>query len=389
MERSISNRFYFDYNATSPLSDRVKDFVHSGDSLFGNPASLHQTGKKSKRAIIEVSDYLFAYFNLDKVLYRLIFHSGATEGINTFFKGVALKHFEKKEKATFFFSTVDHACVYQHKEFLSLLGHDVFFFDVNQEGQFEREVLVAKILEAQKKSAKVYMNYTYMNNETGVIWPLEWASEIKKQTEVLVHVDAVQIVGKMADWQNLLNSLDAYTFSAHKFGALKGVGFTFVKDRVEFMPLIHGGSQQNSLRSGTENALGVYSIKLALSEFTDRYKKEESKKISEFLKREMLNFLAEKAELVASEAPFRNLNTFFFVFRGQKAETLSMKCDMMGIEVSTGSACSSGIIKENRILMSMGYSAEDSRAALRFSFGPFVTMDEAQIYIEKIKSVFR
>lgn len=95
--------------------------------------------------------------------------------------------------------------------------------------------------------------------------------EIKKQTSAFIHVDAVQLVGKTANWDMLSPELDAYTFSGHKFGALKGIGFSFVSNGTDFSPLIVGGSQQDGLRAGTENALGVYSIKLALHEMKEHF----------------------------------------------------------------------------------------------------------------------
>lgn len=116
-----------------------------------------------------------------------------------------------------------------------------------------------------------FLNYTYVNNESGVVWPLEWALDLKKETKCFVHVDAVQAAGKIANWEMLLPELDAYTFSGHKFGALKGIGFTFFNKELDFNPLIVGGTQQEGLRAGTENALGVYTIKLALHEMKENF----------------------------------------------------------------------------------------------------------------------
>lgn len=389
MERSISNRFYFDYNATSPLSKRVIDFLHSGDFLFGNPASLHQSGKKSRKYINETIEYLRHLFTLKTDTHKLFFHSGASEGINSIFKGLAFKFFKEGKKVSFFFSEVDHACVIQLKNDLESLGHVVHFFPVDKNGLFNQEKLIKKILNEISEGRESYLNYTYINNESGVIWPLEWAAEIKKETKAFVHVDAVQAVGKIANWEVLLPELDAYTFSGHKFGALKGIGFTFLNKEIEFSPLIVGGTQQDSLRAGTENALGVYSIKLALHDMKENFKPDELSLAKNELESSLVEFIGDKGEIVGRSSPYRNLNTIFMVLYGQKAEVLSTKFDMLGIDLSTGSACSSGIIKENRILMAMGYSYEDSRAALRFSFSPYMTSSEVASYLEKIKSILK
>lgn len=387
MEKSISNRFYFDYNATSPLAKRVTDYLHSGDSLFANPASLHQSGKKSRKYINETIDYLHQLFNLKD--YKIFFHSGASEGINSIFKGLAFTFFKEKKKASFFFAEVDHAAVVSLKEDLLALGHEVIFFGVDKNGLFDKENLISRMRQEMSEGKECFMNYTYVNNESGVVWPLDWAWEIKKETKCFVHVDAVQVVGKIANWEMLHPGIDAYTFSGHKFGSLKGVGFTFLQKGIEFSPLIVGGSQQGGIRAGTENALGVYSLKLALHEMKENFDPEGLLLAKNELEEALVEFIGEKGEVVARNSPYRNLNTVFLVLYGQKAEIVSAKFDMMGIDLSTGSACSSGIIKENRILISMGYSFEDSRAALRFSFSPFMKREEVATYVEKIRSVLK
>lgn len=302
---------------------------------------------------------------------------------------MSFKFFKNNEKVTFFFSTVDHACVVQLKADLEALGHKVCFFTVDKNGLFDQKELIKNILQETSEGRQTYINYTYVNNETGVVWPLTWAEEIKKETGAFIHVDAVQIVGKIPNWDYLSSELDAYTFSGHKFGALKGIGFTFISNKIDFEPLIVGGTQQGSLRAGTENALGVYSIKLALHDMKEHFKVDELQVAKNELEEGLVKFIGERGEVVGRCAPHRNLNTVFLVLYGQKAETLSAKFDMMGVDLSTGSACSSGIIKENRILMSMGYSYEDSRSALRFSFSPLMAKNEVAGYLEKIKSVLK
>lgn len=389
MEKSISNRFYFDYNATSPLAKKVTDFLHSGDFLFGNPASQHQSGKKSKKLINESIEYLYDLFSLSPNLFKLFFHSGASEGINTIFKGIAFKNFKAKKSVSFFFSEVDHACVVQLKDDLETLGHKVFFFSVDKNGLFDREKLISSLVKESSEGRETFINYTYVNNETGVVWPLSWAVDIKKRTNAFIHVDAVQVVGKIPNWSELDLTLDAYTFSGHKFGAIKGIGFTFFKKEITFPALIVGGTQQDGLRAGTENALGVYSLMLSLMEMSERFNSQTLKEAKTEIENSLVEFIGTRGEIVARENTNRNLNTLFLVLYGQKAETLSIKFDLAGIEVSTGSACSSGVIKENRILMAMGYSGVDAKSALRFSFSPFMKKEEALEYLEKIKSILK
>ncbi len=387
MEKSISNRFYFDYNATSPLALKVKNFLAKGDFLFGNPSSLHHEGKHAKKFINDCRDFLFDLFQLSPKNFQLFFHSGATESINLYFKGNGLKHFKEKKKGLFLFSKVDHAAVNELRNHLEILGHRVEFFDVDKHGEFNVEELIAKINSFKQQHEVVYLNYTYINNETGVVWPLSLASRIKKETGCYIHIDAVQLVGKIKDWKLLSPDLDAYTFSGHKFGALKGIGFTFLKKDSPYESLLTGGNQQEGYRSGTQNALGVHSIKLALEEVIELFDATKLEESKNYIENQIKEILAARGEIVGLNAHVRNLNTFFVVMFGEKAEVLSMKFDMQGMDVSTGSACSSGIIKENRILMSMGYNKEDSRSAIRLSISPYTTLEEAKMYVSKISLV--
>jgi cysteine desulfurase len=387
LEKSISNRFYFDYNATSPLSIKVQDFLRSGDFLFGNPSSLHQDGKSAKKRISETSSYLFSLFKLTETQFRIVYHSGASEGINAFFKGIALDGFIKKERYSFYFSSVDHACVYNQKEFLESFGHEVIYFSVNQNGEFNCDQLINEIQQKEKIGLKTFLNFTVVNNETGVVWPFALAEKIKRETKTIIHVDAVQLVGKIKQWNDPSDLLDAYTFSGHKFGSLKGVGFSFISKNINLVPLISGGNQQNGLRSGTENALGIYSIKLALNDINEHFDADKSQVAIKYLSQEITNLVGNKGEIVAFQNKSKNLNTIFLILFNQKSDIISARFDLAGISVSTGSACSSGIIKENRILMNMGYTSIDSKSAIRFSFDPNLDLDRAKAYFLEIKKV--
>ncbi len=389
MEKSISNRFYFDYNATSPLAKKVTDFLHSGDFLFGNPASLHQTGKKSRKLINETTDFLYKTFALNPKDHKIIYHSGASEGINSVFKGIAFSKFKEHKKVVFFFSQVDHSCVVELKDYLEALGHKVVFFSVDKNGNFDLDKLIEAITFETSAGQESFVNFTYVNNESGVVWPLAWAREIKDKTSAFIHVDAVQVVGKIPKWNELQGELDSYTFSGHKFGSMKGVGFTFIQKKYSFPSLISGGSQQEGMRAGTENSIGVLSLKLALEEMLLNFNADELLTAKNFIEKGIAQLIGSKGEIVAQSNENRNLNTIFLILYGHKAETLSIKFDLNSIDLSTGSACSSGIIKESRVLMGMGHSHEDSRAALRFSFSPFMKLPEAKEYLEKINFILK
>jgi len=359
--KSTSKRFYFDYNATSPLATSVKDWLTGGEVFLGNSSALHSSGKAALKFINETRDYLLKTYSLDKT-HQLFFHSGATEGINTLTRG-----FFAYQKGSFFCSSVDHAAVFNLQGYLAKTGISTHLFSVNKKGEFDKERLIEEIKNVSQKP--VLLNITWVNNETGVVWPLNQILEIKKETGCLIHLDAVQTIGKIPDWDLVSSEVDALTFSGHKFGALTGVGFSFVKKNFHFEPLLIGGGQQEGWRSGTVNSYGIYSLKLAVEEFISLVDPLACFKARLLIEEKIKEVLGNKGEIVAEHSN-RCSNTFTLIIKGKKTDSLLMAFDLAGIDVGTGAACSSGLVRPSRVLNNMGFSEDEARSSIRFSFGP-------------------
>lgn len=385
MARLINNRYYFDYNATSPLAESVKDWLSKGDLLFANPSSIHSSGKKSKRFINDTKKFLSSTFSLPKD-YKVFFHSGASEGVNSLVKGFAQKSFASDESIHFVHCDVDHSCVYNLRSELELYGHKVSTFSVDENGEFDIEDVISIINSTSKKTL---LNFTWVNNENGVVWDLDSLTRIKSETNCFIHVDGVQSIGKIQGWNELNHLVDAYTFSGHKFGSMKGVGFSFYKEDFPFCSLIRGGGQQEGMRSGTENTTGIYSLKLALEEVLEKENYSELYKAKEYIENSISNELRGESRVIARGARRRNGNTIYLVLPGQKADILITAFDLARMDVSSGSACSSGAILPSRVLLSMGVNEEDAKSALRFSFGYDLSLDESKEYSEKILTVLK
>tara|TARA_R110000868_G_scaffold61524_8_gene187051 strand:- start:5719 stop:6873 length:1155 start_codon:yes stop_codon:yes gene_type:complete len=380
--RSINNRYYFDYNATSPLAESVKSWLSKGDFPFANPSSIHHSGKTARRAMNDVQNYFFSTFSLDSNSHDLFFHSGATEGIGNLIRGF----FEKNPSAIFVYASTDHSCVHGHAQRLIKMGVEVVELSVDKNGAVD----LSQIDRFKNTDTSIFVNWTWVNNETGVVWPLEQALGLKKSLKnCVVHVDAVQAPGKIADWKQLSSELDAYTFSAHKFGSLKGVGFTFVSPNVDACSVILGGGQQNGRRSGTENTYGVYSSMLALKELEELYDCSKSAENLKVIMDQVSSTLANAGEVVAAKAIHRNTNTIYLVFYGAKSDITSVAFDLAGMDVSTGSACSSGAIVPSRVLMAMGYDELQAKSAIRLSFAPKFTKAQAKEYADKISAIVK
>lgn len=376
----INNRVYLDYNATSPLADSVKNWIAKGDFSFANPSSIHTSGKRARRLINETKEYLFSIFGLSPQDFHLFFHSGASEGINTLVEGFFFNRFKSRKPADFIFATTDHSCVCKQESDVKALGHDCHILDVDSCGKLK--TLPNEIGTHKEK----LLNFTWVNNETGVVWSLEEALNLKAQLNCRVHVDAVQAVGKIREWNRLDPTLDAYTFSAHKFGGLRGTGFSFVKKDYIFEPLVRGGDQQEGLRSGTEDTMGIYSIKLALEELLLKQNFDELEKAKNEFESWILELAPPGAIIVGSSGP-RALNTTSLLIPGIRSDIALTALDLAGIEASAGSACSSGSVTPSRVLMAMGMSESRSKEVIRFSFSPFLKSEYINEIKEPIKQV--
>lgn len=379
-------RIYLDYNATSPVSPAVIEALGKGEWSFANPSSVHAAGKKARREISFASEYLYETLGFDEVSYDLFYHSGATEGINTIVKGLALD--AKKEARPFVFAhfSSDHSCVANQRNFLELLGHKIVCLPVENDGSISSEKVI-ELLSPYTKGT-LLLNWTWVNNETGVVLPLSQAKEIKDKLNCLVHVDAVQTIGKISNWKETLTGLDFYTYSGHKFGALKGTGFSFIKNTIKVCALLNGGGQQNGLRSGTENTWGIYSLKLAM----EQVKSCEIEKVREardLFESKLLSLLGEQGEVAGIKSPHRNANTTYFIIYDILAHTTAMAFDMAGFDLSNGSACSSGAVVPSRVLMGMGYSEVLAKSALRVSFSPQTSKQDIEALWPSFEKVLK
>lgn len=371
------NRTYLDYNATAPVLDEVLLELRSGTWPMGNPSSVHSCGKKSKRKIAQVRSFLYNLFNLSDRDFELYFHSGATEGINTLVKSMALESFGAGVKFIYLYGVSDHSCVVNQVDFLDQLKHNHHGLSINENGELKLDEAVSLLSKVDFTTTRVLLNWTWVNNETGVVNTLAEVDKLKEQfPHLLVHVDAVQAMGKINEARELFSSLDAYTFSGHKFGALKGIGFSFVRHG-HLHALMNGGGQQGKLRSGTENTWGIFSLKPALEVMLERYDFSTQNEAKLYIENKLLELIGDKGSIAGRNACHRNGNTIYFILNKVKAQSVSMALDMGGLDVSNGSACSSGAVTPSRVLLGMGYSEDQAVSAIRLSFGAFFSKEKA------------
>jgi cysteine desulfurase len=361
--------FYLDYNATSPLSVSVKDWLTSGDVIFANPSSQHSLGKASRKSINQARARILSTFNKSEADCRLFFHSGATEGITS----VAFSFLEvaraSGRKLLICFSNIDHPCVSTLNQ--HFWGEDVEFFQLKLTPTLSYDhkanLSALETIKAANPELIILYHHLWVHNEIGLVSSLEELRAFKSVADLYLHVDAVQAPGKIEQWTELSVG-DVWTFSAHKFGALKGIGFSLMNKAMPFKALFIGGGQQQNLRAGTENPQGIKSIELALIDLSNVDIASTSKNkqaLEKFMDKELQGI----GGVVHSQVS--NSNTLYFYFNDVPSDIALALFDLNGLMISAGSACSSGAARPSLVLKHLGMESVANnglRISLPFQF---------------------
>ncbi|MEX0961723.1 MAG: cysteine desulfurase family protein [Simkaniaceae bacterium] len=357
----MKKRLYFDYNATTPLHPRVIDALILYLSKFhGNPSSLHQDGQNAKK-ILNNSRTLIADF-LGVREDEIFFTSGCTEALNHL-----LTHFQKNY--TIFSSKLEHAAVYE------VIKDSAEFLSTDETLQIPKE----KWKELEPGSLLVL---SYANSETGMITPIEEIGAYLASRGIPFLVDGAQALGKIPF--KIPKGVTAMTFSAHKFGGPKGVGFFFLKKGIKLSPFIKGGQQELFLRAGTENLMGIVGMSAAIKSV----KKEgffSSSLRDHFEKTLLTEIPSTRINGIEPRLP----NTSNIAFLGLPAEEILIHLDLEGIAASHGSACASGSLEPSRVLINMGYDLDRVRSSIRFSFGYGIDKDSIDEGVLKIAKIIK
>jgi cysteine desulfurase len=381
-------RLYLDFNATSPLSQSVTDWLKSGEVLFANPASQHSAGKSTRKIINESRSQIRELFQKSEKDFHLFFHSGATEAMVTFAYSFGEWARLAGRDLLVCYSKLDHPAVTALNE--RYFGSQVKFLELQMTQDLEYDhVQNLKSIQDKKDNNPdliILYHHLWVHNETGIVASLEDLKDLKQIPDLYIHVDAVQAPGKIVNWKSL-DVADIFTFSAHKFGALKGIGFSFLNKLIPFSPLISGGAQQAGLRSGTENPQGVKSIALALKDLAsidvDKAVKQREK-LESFFQEE----LSGKGEIISKRGRLRSSNTIYFYLNDLSSDIALALFDLSGLMISAGSACSSGAAKSSSLLLHMGLS-KVAKNGLRLSFGFELSESDLELIKQRFHSILK
>ncbi|MGK5034195.1 IscS subfamily cysteine desulfurase [Janthinobacterium sp. LB3P118] len=368
---------YMDYSATTPIDPRVADkMIPYLREQFGNPASRsHMYGWTAEKAVEEARGYVAALVNADPR--EIIWTSGATESNNLAIKGAA-QFYKTKGKHIITVKT-EHKSVLDTVRELERIGFEATYLEPQDNGLVTVEQLAAAV-----RPDTILVSVMLVNNEIGVIQPIDEIGVFCRSKGIIFHCDAAQATGKLViDLQK--TKVDLMTFTAHKTYGPKGVGALYVcrKPRVRLEAQMHGGGHERGLRSGT---LPTHQI-VGMGEAFRIAKEEMDSEIGRIkaLRDRLAKGLQEIEEVyINGDMDHRvphNLNVSFNYVEGE-----SLIMAIKDIAVSSGSACTSASLEPSYVLRALGRSDELAHSSIRFTIGRFSTEEDIDFAVNLLKS---
>jgi cysteine desulfurase len=370
-------RIYLDHAATTPVDKRVlKAMQPYFDREFGNASSLYHHGQQARIALENARKRVARTIRADPE--EIVFNSGGTESDNTALVGVAMAG---RESGNHIITTkIEHHAILETCHFLEKQGFRVTYLDVDRNG-----LVSPRDVERALTDKTLLVSVMHVNNEIGTIQPLEEIGRICRKSGVYFHTDAVQGFGKLPIDVRKMN-IDLLTASSHKIYGPKGVGLLFVRKGVKLEPLVHGGNHENNKRAGTENISGIVGFAKAC-EIAGKGMGSEAKSLVELRERLIRGVLKIPKSYLNGHPERRLPGNANFRFDGVEGEALILRLDALGIEASTGSACSSRELKPSHVLTSIGLKPEQAHGSLRISLGRSTTQKDIDYVIEKLPGV--
>lgn len=371
-------RIYLDYNATTPLEEKVAQTMRPFlDEIFGNPSSIHQDGVEARKTVElarrQVADLINC--NTDEI----IFTSGGSESNNLAIKGMAYRM--RKSGNHIITSSIEHPAVTEVCHFLESDGFSVTYLPVDSFGRVDPDDVTRAII-----PGTILITIMHSNNETGSLQPVAEIGKIARERKIAFHTDAAQSVGKIpVDVSE--SGVDLLSIAGHKLYAPKGVGALFIRRGIKPEKLIHGADHEQNLRAGTENIMSIAGLGKAC-EIAKDYLATGNREISRL--RDLLydGIRMEIPMIKMNGHPVLRLpNTLNVSFPGIEAALLLSA--MGGVEASAGAACHSGGKVISQVLKAMGVSDYDAMGSIRFSLGRMTTEEEINRAIPLIVEAFK
>lgn len=360
---------YLDHAATTPVHPEVAaSYKNHLETVFGNPSSIHGYGREARKWLDIARKTLAQSIHAEPA--EIIFTSGGTEADNSAIFGTATA---MRDKGNHIITTnIEHHAVLNPCKQLELLGYDVTYLEVDENGLVTTEQVKAAL-----KNSTILVSIMYGNNEVGTTQPIDEIGQLLKDHQAKFHTDAVQAYGLVPLDVDALG-VDLLSVSAHKLNGPKGVGFLYQRKGNETTPLFFGGEQERKRRAGTENLPAILAFAEAVS-IAQETMVQNTELYGRYV--DILTDVLDKRDVVyevnaktAKKLP----HVLNISFPGTDIESLLVNLDMAGVAVSSGSACTAGSLDPSHVLTAMfGEGSPKLRNSVRFSFG--LGLDEVKV----------
>jgi cysteine desulfurase len=370
----MPDSIYMDCAATTPVREEVRlALVEATERVYGNPSSIHTTGQEAKRVLEESREQIAEFIGARPG--ELIFTSGGTESDNLAVSGAVLANDDRGSHIVT--GAIEHHAVLNCCRALEEEGYELTVVGAGADGLVDPDEVERAI-----RPDTVLVSIMTANNETGALQPVAEIGAIAKERGVLFHTDAVQALGKVAIDVDAMNA-DLVSLSAHKIYGPKGVGGLFVRKGTMLKPLAYGGHHERALRPGTENVPGIAAFaqaaQLAVSEMAASVPR-----VAALRDRLWEGISTSIPSATRNGSVYRCLPNILNVsFAAIDGEALLLNLDLLGIAVSTGSACTAGAAGPSHVLEAMGIEPRLAQSSVRFSLG----RDNTAAEVERVLAV--
>lgn len=379
----MKQMIYADNAATTQLdSDAYNAMSEILQNEYGNPSQPYSFSRTSKKLIAEARETIAECINASPD--EIYFTSGGTESDNWAIKGVAFNNPNK----TILTSQIEHHAVLRTCEFLERQKFPIVYLPVTLEGTILPETLQGHIADTTS-----LVSVMLANNEIGTIQPIQALAEIAHFHGALSHTDAVQAVGHIpVDVKEL--RIDLLSASAHKFNGPKGVGFLYIKRGTKILPYMHGGTQENGLRAGTENVAAIVGMSIALKNNVAKLNQnnlldnKEQFFIVQLNQRGIVldrDFLWNGNNKIGKHLP----GLMSLSFNGKDGETIMHRMDLKGIMISTGAACDSVHTQISHVIKAIQVPNKYAKGTIRISFGNYIKHEELEAIAATLQDILQ
>ena len=370
-----------DHSAGMPVEPRVFEamkpyFIEN----YGNPSSSHSFGASVRNALMESREKIARLIGAEKPE-EVIFTSGGTESNNLAIKGVAYRN---KDRGNHIVTTpIEHISVINICKHLQKQGFEITYIPVDKQGMVEPQRLKDEITDRT-----ILISVMYANGEIGTIQPIREIGKIAHENQIYFHVDAVAAAGKVPI--NVENeNIDLLSISSNDMYGPKGAGALYIKKGIRIKPVTQGGGQERGLRSGTENILGIVGMGKA-AEIAQEEMQAEGRRLSQ-LRDKLIKGVLDTVErsYLNGHATKRLPNNANLRFSYIEGESLILGLDMLGIQVSSGSACTSKTLEPSHVLLAIGLAHEEAHGSLVFTMGKQNSEEDVDYVLEVLPGVVK